>query len=418
VSQRPDVVSHLALDWLREILHTEFDGSSEFQRTRGGALVASSEGSASTRPLASHASDDPFDVRLRYSSGDVGSAQWYRDWHRGWRRYQLADRLQRYAERLLGAKRPEEVYRALTEHAVQVVGGYTSVLFPPQAAMPLRPLPNPKLTFDAGRLALSIPLPLPGTLRRDDVLAGGPLVSLSPLFTEANAVTVACAPFSDGGLILLLERRHERVFSDDDREMLRLLAELAGAALARVRVAARTETLIEADERTGVLSENLLQNVLDHAITLAGQREPLTLVALRLTGLERVRDEDGPTSVDRTIQTAASALRELAGTLGIVLERGADGFFLVLPRLTRPQAMGLVERLRRQLPLRVGVLAGAAEHGDSCPTPAALAAAASEDPDSFGAAESVPPTRPVAAIATSRPPVQARYAGRSAWSLP
>jgi GGDEF domain-containing protein len=376
VSHESETVSHLALDWLREVLSSEFGGSDAFQRIRAMALAERAPEGA-TVPLlpASAATPDPFEVKLRFSRGDAIAARWYRDWHRGWRRFQLSDRLQRYAERLLGSTRPEEIYQALTETAVQVVGGYTCVLFPPQESPPLRPIPNPLLSLDAGRLTISIPLGEPGAIRHEQVLEAGPLSGLGPLFTEGRAVSIAHAPFGEGGVILLLERRQERVFEDDDWEMLRVLSQLAGAALERVALRGRAPVLRDADLAAGVLAEELLEPLLDHALALAREGEALTLAALRLSGLDQVLAEDGRASVERVRYSAAAALRELAGALGIVLKRGADGFFLVLPRLNRSQALGLIERTRRQLPVRVGLLVGLAEYGDELSSASALAAA-------------------------------------------
>lgn len=353
-------LSALALDWLRQVLHSEFATPPDFRQARAAAADPPSR-----RIPERLFARDPFDVAARYARGEVENALWYREWHRRWRRFQLADQLVRFQERLRQARVPEDVYGALTEHAVQVVGGYTCVLFPPQATPPLRPLPNPLLRVDAGRLTISMPLPGTGIIAREDVVSreAGPLADLAPLFFEERAVSLAHASFGEGGVILLLERRQERVFTPEDRELLRLLALQAAAALARVRQAERTDVLRDTDARTGLLAEAQLGAALEHALAVAAQGEPLTVVVLALEGLARMAADDGQTAAERVRRTVAEVLRELVGTLGLALRRADDEFVLVLPRLTAAQAEILVGRLRRQLPARVQVHAGSAMAG-------------------------------------------------------
>jgi GGDEF domain-containing protein len=381
----------LALDWLREVLRSEFADAPDFERARDAALAGAQGGGESasggargggvTRIPERLFSRDPFDVAARYARGEVENALWYRDWHRRWRRLQLPHRLQGFLLQLDRARTAEEVYRTLTEHAVQIVGGYTSLLFPPQEEAPLRALPNPLLRVDAGRLTISVPLTQPGLIARDDVFGegNGPLASLAPLFSEERAVSLAHAPLGEGGVILVVERRQERVFEQDDWDLLRLLSAHASAALTRVRTARQINELRETHATTALPAPVQAEPVLERALEVARQGEPLTLAAIRLDGLEQIAAEDGEAAADRVRRTAAEVLRELSGSLGIAVQQTADEYLLVLPRLTRAQAENIVGRLARQLPARVPVRVGLAEYTAEISTPRALIAGAQDE---------------------------------------
>lgn len=353
----------LALDWLRSVFAAEFTLAPTAPRAQGPREGRSTptpsrlQAAESTPGGSRFAAQDPFEVAARFARGEVKHALWFREWHRQWRRFQLADQLHRYDARLNSARSPAEVYRVLSEHAVRIVGGFTCLLYPPQEQGPLRPVPNPALRVDAGRITLSIPLAGAGLIARDRVLdqADGPLAGLAPLFSEERAVTLAHAPFGEGGMILLLERRGDRVFEVEDWELLRALSTRAAAALDRVRLGIQLGTLQHTHPCTGLPDEGALPEILRHAQAIAGRGEPLTLLALRLDGVARFATDDGPDAADRVRRTAGEILRERVGTLGIVVHRADDEFLLVLPRLSAAPAVHLVARVARQLPGRIRV---------------------------------------------------------------
>jgi GGDEF domain-containing protein len=373
----------MALAWLREVIRTEFRSTHGSARSlvpyaRPGATADP----GSTAPAAGAVGAgrleprDPFDVAARYARGEVEPASWYREWNRRWRGFQLPDRLHRYLEQLNDALCPDQVYTCLTEAAVQVIGGYTCVLFPPREEHPLRALPNPTLRIDAVRLTLSIPLSQPGRIGRDDVLErrSAALAGLFPLFAEEGAVSLVHAPFGEGGVVLLIERRQERVFGSGDWEMLRLLAAHASAALSRVCPSVQHGALRHLHPCTGLPGKCQVIPVLEHALEIASRGELVSLAELRLTGLERVVREDGGEAASRVRSTAADVLRELVGALGIVLHPSDDRFLLVLPRLNPALAEGIVVRLQRQLPARVRLRSAVVAHRGGGTTPEALLA--------------------------------------------
>jgi GGDEF domain-containing protein len=361
----------MALDWLRSVIRAEFASTPGLKRwSRTGDSKAPDEGSGAG-PVAGGGwraecltPQDPFNVAALYARGEVENASWYREWYRRWRGLQLSGNFHRYLERLDHARSTDQVYRLLTEHAVQMVGGFTCLLFPPQEEHPLRPLPNPALRVDAGRLTLSIALPQPGRIAREDVLGrrSGPLAGLTPLFAEERAVSLIHAPFGTGGVILLIERRQERVFGSDDWELLRLLSVHAAAALTRLAPGMQIEALKHLHPCTGLPGESRLTPILEHGLAVARRGERLSLAKICLAGLDRVAREDGDEAADRVRRTAAGVLRDMVGALGLVVHPADDWFLLVLPRLDPVLAEGMVTRLARQLPPRICVDSAVVAH--------------------------------------------------------
>jgi|GEM_PF-6985484 len=355
------LVPKLALDWLRAVVDdTAADDPAEPAHADGTVdrLSALTDFAERTAVPERPASRDPFDLAGRYSRGQVDHAIWYQDWHLRWRRLQLPDRLHRFETELLAARTDVEVFGTLTAHAVQIVGGYTCVLYPPGDG-PRRPIPNPALRVDAGRITLSLPLAEVGLLGRDLVLSDpeGRYAALAPLFSEERAVSVAHAPFGEGGVILLIERRHERVFGTEDWDLLRLLSARAAAALMRVRLGTQIDELRNTDPVTSLPEASRLDAILAHARALLESGEMLSLVGIRLDGLRALAEADGPAAAARARRTVADVLREVAGSLGLAAHRGNDEFVLLLPRLSRARAEHMVARVARQLPSGVAVRA-------------------------------------------------------------
>jgi GGDEF domain-containing protein len=329
---------------------------------------------------------DPLGIAARFESGDVEHARWCREWHRRWRRMQRPLRFAHFVERLERAERPGDVYRTLAEHVAPMVGGYTCLLFPPRGGPPLRPLPGHALDLDTARLTLPIPVVTVDSARVEEVHRGSDdrLRALRPLFFVLRASALAFAPFGDGGAIVLVERRRERIFVADDHALLKAVASRATAALLRTRTAPRSGAAYPARTEAPAPARVWFGTVLEHGIAIAERGESLSVARLRLEGLARVEAEEGPAAATRIRVIAAEVLHETCGELGILLQRGDAEYILVLPRLGPTSAALIARRLQRQLPPGVHVRAGIAAYrpGDRATdllvraAPGAVAAAA------------------------------------------
>lgn len=162
---------------------------------------------------------------------------------RSWakRRLAMPDFLLGYSDALQSASEDTDVYAALRMAAVPVVGAYRAIVF-------MSVVPGEEESFHPmgdSALPFSLP-PLPATAVRrvtePQVLtkSSSPtaeLDGLSPLTAILEAARVAqilSAPVGSEALLVLLERRVERVFSGEDRALLGALLRQAESALARI----------------------------------------------------------------------------------------------------------------------------------------------------------------------------------------
>ena len=335
----PPDVPRAALGWLRELVRSDYTSPPDFSRRSAPAPDA-----------------------------DAGEAQdpakiaWKREWMRRWKQIQLPDQMAGFCEKLARASTPTEVYTALTESAVGIVGAYTCLLFPSEEeAVPLRALPNPRLRGDATRLSLlpSHSLSRPGLLAAN-AQREGPFAGLQPLFVEEGAASLAYSPFGQGGLLVLVERRRGRKFVPEDWYVLRALAAEAEAALERIRLRTQIERLQGADPLTGLASRPQMAGVIEHAWAAAEQGYPLTVLLVKTGGLAALAERFGPGVAEQLTCALSAILREEAQGLGPVVRFADNRFLLVLPHATAAEVERVLTRVRERLGPRSELRAGVA----------------------------------------------------------
>ena len=152
-----------------------------------------------------------------------------------------------------------------------------------------------------------------------------------------------------GSLRLAIDRRR---WTDRQRQQLEALAALAAAAeLARSARPAGWATFrrrIPCDSVTGLPTAAFLDAHLAQALALTKRRkESLTLLAVSIDGLDRLRDRDGPEFAGMALGLAA---RAVAGTLrasDLVVRLDGDRLVAVLPGAGKTDAIRVGEVIRR-----------------------------------------------------------------------
>jgi diguanylate cyclase (GGDEF)-like protein len=288
------------------------------------------------------------------------------------KRQRLPDQLIAYFEELNAADAVDAVFRALATHALAIVGAHTAVALVRDAERGLLRAParqgappgeyRPCVLCDE-RLAA------PGLVLAPDARAGGSFATLAPLFGDPQTTLIAHVPVGEEGVLVLTERREERIFEPEDWDVLRALALQAEMALKRIRLIESVRSLSLTDSLTGLANRRHMEVVLEHAWAAARRGDPLAVVVLDLDDFKDVNDRQGHQAGDRLLCAVADALRAEARGADAVVRYGGDEFLVILPGGTAAGARALADRVRKRLAGRVGVSAGAAEYHAECASP-------------------------------------------------
>lgn len=305
----------------------------------------------------------------------VGASVFLREKLRTEKRQRLPDQLIVYFEELNEAETEDAVWRALATHSLLIVGAHTAMSLVRDSARgllraPAGPGADPReyracILWD-DRFLTS------GLILSEDARRGGCAEYAAPLFGDPSTALLAHVPVSGEGVLVLTERREERIFEPEDWDVLRALALQAEMALRRVRLIASVRSLSLTDPLTGLGNRRHMEVVMAHAWSAARRGEPLVVMALDLDGFKEVNDTRGHEAGDEMLCAVANALRAEARGSDVLVRHGGDEFLVILPGSTIEGAQALAQRLRRRLEGAVGISAGIASYAAEHETPECL----------------------------------------------
>jgi diguanylate cyclase (GGDEF)-like protein len=279
------------------------------------------------------------------------------------KRQRLPDHLIAFFHELNAAESEAEVFHALAEHALRMVGAHTamSLVRDPARGMlraPARPGADPRehracVLWEDRYVG-------PGLLLAIDARRGGQYPSAAPLFSDPATAQVAHVPVADEGVLVLTERRDDRIFEPEDWDVLRALALQAEMALRRIRLIESVRSLSLTDSLTGLANRRHMDVVMEHAWAAARRGEALAVMVIDLDGFKAVNDEEGHPAGDRVLCRVADTLKAESRGSDVVVRYGGDEFLVILPGGTASAARSLAERVRARLAGLVGVSAGIA----------------------------------------------------------
>jgi diguanylate cyclase (GGDEF)-like protein len=302
----------------------------------------------------------------------LGASVFLREKTRTEKRQRLPDQLIGYFEALNAADCEGAVWRALAEHALRIVVAHTAVslvrdpargMLRAPAAADARPGEHRPCILWNDRLAA------PGLIVSEDARSEGPSPFAAPLFGDPTTALVAHVPVGTEGVLVLTERREERIFEPEDWDVLRALALQAEMALRRVRLIESVRSLSLTDPLTGLGNRRHMEVVMAHAWAAARRGEPLAVMALDLDGFKEVNDARGHDAGDELLCSVGLALRTEARGSDVVVRYGGDEFLVILPGGSVDGALALAERVRRRVDGRIGISAGVAAYAPEMEAP-------------------------------------------------
>jgi diguanylate cyclase (GGDEF)-like protein len=166
---------------------------------------------------------------------------------------------------------------------------------------------------------------------------------------DAAILSVALGRIEPGGRVygLITVGRRGRVFTDDDRDILRSLAGQATLALENVELHYQVRRQAVTDELTGLANHGRFQELLQMEMEQARRyRHPVGLIMLDLDDFKSINDTYGHLQGDIVLEHVARVLRETSREVDIPARYGGEEMAVILPHTNLAGAYTIAERLR------------------------------------------------------------------------
>jgi diguanylate cyclase (GGDEF)-like protein len=195
---------------------------------------------------------------------------------------------------------------------------------------------------------------------------------------QAFVASVALRPMEREGRLygVITVARKGRPFSDEERELLRLLAAQTTLALENVELHYQVRRQAVTDELTGLGNYARFQELLSiEAQQVRRYGDSVALLMLDLDDFKSINDTFGHQQGDAVLRAVARSLRESCREVDTAVRYGGDELAVILPRTRLEGALAIGERARAAIEsLRIPRLDG----DDSLRVTASVGVSASE----------------------------------------
>nr|WP_322048437.1 sensor domain-containing diguanylate cyclase [Paraburkholderia sp. J67] len=174
--------------------------------------------------------------------------------------------------------------------------------------------------------------------------ADNPLVTGTPNIRFYAGCPLSVSSDIRLGTLCVIDSR-PRLFDDEERIVLRDLADMAEQEIATTQMATT-------DELTGLANRRGFKSLAEQAVRLCrGAQRPASLLYLDLNGFKPINDTYGHAEGDRALVAFATILRTALREGDVIGRMGGDEFAVLLSSTDESGAMTAVERIRNQLDL-------------------------------------------------------------------
>ncbi len=174
---------------------------------------------------------------------------------------------------------------------------------------------------------------------QDERFADNPLVTGAPHIRFYAGMPLRHLDGNKLGTLCVIDRR-PRVFSDDDRVMLRDLAEMAESELSAIQLAT-------IDELTGISNRRGFIALAQNSISLcARQGLPVSMVFFDLDKFKPINDRYGHAEGDRALISFSALMRKSFRESDVFARIGGDEFAVLLTNTSDEVAGKIVRRFR------------------------------------------------------------------------
>jgi diguanylate cyclase (GGDEF)-like protein len=172
---------------------------------------------------------------------------------------------------------------------------------------------------------------------------------------DMQVAAVALGEMVPGGPThgLITVSREGRVFTGEDLELLRSLADRATLAMANINLHLETQRQAVTDDLTGLASHGRFQDVLSAEMEQVRRYQySVGLIMLDIDNFKSVNDAYGHLQGDLVLRNVADVLRETSRDVDLAARYGGEEMALVLPHTDLEGAYEMAERARAAIEAR------------------------------------------------------------------
>jgi diguanylate cyclase (GGDEF)-like protein len=148
--------------------------------------------------------------------------------------------------------------------------------------------------------------------------------------------------------VMNMNRRRVDAFSMQEVRLAEAIASQAALAIANARLYQETLELSFTDQLTGVANRRQLFLRLEQEFSRSVRfGDPLSILMIDLDHFKLINDRHGHSVGDGVLRGVAMALRRNVRKIDLVVRYGGEEFCVVLPRVGKPEALEVAEKLRR-----------------------------------------------------------------------
>jgi diguanylate cyclase (GGDEF)-like protein len=165
---------------------------------------------------------------------------------------------------------------------------------------------------------------------------------------RARIASVALGEFEPGGRVHgLITVAREAEFDDDDRDLLRSLANQATLALENIELHYQVQRQAITDELTGLANHGRFQELLGLELEEASRyRYPVGLIMLDVDDFKAINDSYGHQQGDVVLRQVARVLRDNSREVDAPARYGGEELALILPHTDLEGAYAIADRIR------------------------------------------------------------------------
>jgi diguanylate cyclase (GGDEF)-like protein len=168
--------------------------------------------------------------------------------------------------------------------------------------------------------------------------------------TEIEDASAIVAPMVVGDRVvgvIRASRKGLHMFSQEDLNLLQVLAGQAAVAVDQARLYQETAELAMTDPLTGLFNRHYFNQVLEPQLKVSQGNRPVGVLMIDIYDFKRINDSFGHLAGDELLQTVGNVLRQTVRTTDIIVRYGGDEFVVVMPGSGLVEATQVMNRIEQ-----------------------------------------------------------------------